>query len=196
MTSIDFSNQSFDDIFDEVTELLTKREAENSKWLNSDGSPKRNYIWKIGSKTPQGDAGENVVRNTLDLVLSEVYGNDVEVSIENKGKGDFDIKVFIPSLDKVIKFEVKTATEDVNGAHQFNGLKKNIDYDFAFLFGVAPENFFFKIESHQHLCETMTTNMSKNVVGSYKHTLNQKRDLIDFNPQNLYNELVSCGIVD
>lgn len=196
MTFINFANQSFDDIFDEATELLTEREAENSKWLNSDGSPKRNYIWKISSKTPQGDAGENVVRNTLDYVLSQVYGNDVDVSIVNKGKGDFDIKVYIPSMDKVIKFEVKTATEDVNGYHQFNSLKKNIDYDFAFLFGVAPENFYFKIESHQHLCETMTTNMSKNVVGPYKHTLNQKNDLIDFNPQNLYNELVFYGIVD
>lgn len=195
MTSLNFANHSFNDIFDEVTELLTEREAGNSKWLNADGSPKRNYIWKIGSKTPQGDAGESIVRTTLEYVLSQVYGNDVEVSIENKGKGDFDIKVFIPSPNKTIKFEVKTATEDVNGCHQFNGLKKNIDYDFAFLFGVAPENFFFQIKSHQFLCETMTTNMSKNVEGSYKHTIAQ-RDLIDFTPQNLYNELISCGIVE
>lgn len=187
---MDFSNQSFSDIFDEATELLVEREAKNSKWLNPDGSPKRNYIWKISSKTPQGDAGENVVRNALDYVLSQLYGNDVDVSIVNKGKGDFDIKVIIPWLNDLIKkFEVKTATEDVNGSHQFNGLKKNIDYDFAFLFGIGPENFFFKIESHQHLCETMTTNMSKNVKGSYKYTINQK-NLIQFNPQNLYNELI------
>lgn len=191
---MDFSNQSFNDIFDEVTELLEEREVKNNKWLNPDGSPKRNYIWKISSKTPQGDAGENVVRNALDYVLSQLYGNDVDVSIVNKGKGDFDIKVIIPSLNVVIKIEVKTATEDVNGSHQFNGLKKNIDYDFAFLFGIGPENFFFKIESHQHLCETMTTNMSKNVKGSYKYTINQK-NLIQFNPQNLYNELISCKVI-
>jgi hypothetical protein len=195
MNLIDFSNQSFEDIFEEATELLAEREAKNSKWLYPNGSPKPNYIWKIGSKTPQGDAGESVVRITLEYVLSAVYGNDVEVKIENKGKGDFDIVVFIPSLNKTIKFEVKTATEDVNGSHQFNGLKKDIDYDFAFLFGVGPEDFFFKIQSHQYLCENLTTNMSKNVEGSYKYTISQK-NLVDFTPQNLYDQLVHCKIID
>ncbi len=174
--------------------MLSDREAEENKWLNIDGSPKKNYIWKYSSKTKQGDAGESVIRTTLDYILSEVYGSDVEVTIANKGKGDFDVKVYIPSLDKIIKIEAKTATEDVNGSHQFNGLKKNIDYDFAFLFGVAPEDFYFTIESHEYLCETMTTNMSRDVEGSYKYTLSQKC-LIKYTPQNLYEELLSKGII-
>jgi len=193
-TLLDISQKTFDDIFEENTEMLAKRESEDNKWLNKDGSPKKNYIWKYASKTKQGDAGESVIRTTLEYVLSEVYGSDVEVTIVNKGKGDFDVKVYIPTADKTIKIEAKTATEDVNGCHQFNGLKKHIDYDFAFLFGVAPEDFYFVIESHKYLCETMTTNMSKDVEGSYKYTVSQK-NLIEYTPQNLYEALVNIGIV-
>jgi len=40
----------------------------------------------------------------------------------------------------------------------------------------------------------MTTNMSKEVVGSYKHTISQK-NLKRFNTENLYNMLETCGIV-
>ena len=92
------------------------------------------------------------------------------------------------------KIEVKTATEDVNGCHQFNGLRKDVDYDFAFLFGVAPEDFFFDIASHEYLCETMTTNMSKEVVGSYKHTIAQK-NLKKFNTKNVYETLCKIGMI-
>jgi hypothetical protein len=194
-TLINFSQNIFDDIFEENTDILSKREAEENKWLNVDGSPKKNYPWKYASKTKQGDAGESVIRTTLEYVLSEVYGSDVEVTIVNKGKGDFDVKVYIPIIDKTVKIEAKTATEDVNGCHQFNGLKKNIDYDFAFLFGVAPEDFYFSIESHEYLCETMTTNMSRDVEGSYKYTLSQKR-LTEYNPHNLYEALVDKGIIE
>ena len=113
----------------------------------------------------------------------------------NKGKGEFDIEVYIQSENRVITFEVKTATEDVNGSHQFNGLKKDVNYDFAFLFGVAPEDFFFKIEPKQYLCENMTTNMSKDVEGSYKHTLSQTK-LLKYTPQNLYDELLKKVFYD
>lgn len=190
-----FFKETFTDIFEENTEILLQRELEKNKWLNSDGSRKKNYVWKYASKTKQGDAGESVIRTTLDYVLSAVYDNDVNVSIVNKGKGDYDILILFQSTGKTIKIEVKTATEDVSGNHQFNGLKKNIDYDYAFLFGVSPDDFFFKIASHEELCEIMTTNMSKDVEGSYKYTLSQKQ-LLEYTPNNLYQELVDVGIID
>lgn len=195
MPTIDLPQKLFDDIFDEATELLKERESERNKWLNADGTQKKNYWWKYASKTRQGDAGESVVRAVFDLLFSHLYGNDVECDIVNKGKGDYDVLVFIPSLNKTIKIEVKTATEDVNGSHQFNGLKKNIGYDYAFLFGVAPDMYFFQIESHDYLADVMTTNMSKNVEGVWKYTLSQKY-LKEFTEQNLYDRLVTCGIID
>jgi hypothetical protein len=194
-TLIDFSQHTFSDVFDEHTKKLVEREAKHNKWLNKDGSKKKNYYWKYASKTKQGDAGESVVCTTLILVLKKIYGNGIKCSVVNKGKGEFDLEVYIQSENRTITFEVKTATEDVNGSHQFNGLKKDVNYDFAFLFGVAPEDFFFKIESKQYLCENMTTNMSKDVEGSYKHTLSQTK-LLKYTPQNLYDELLKKVLCD
>ena len=193
LTAIDLSTINLQDVLEENTEALAMREAENNKWLNEDGTPKKNYTWKYASKTPQGDAGENVVCTSLYLIFSAVYGDDVVCRVVNKGKGEFDVLVTLPDGTEY-KFEVKTATEDVNGCHQFNGLRKDVDYDFAFLFGVGPEDFFFDIASHKYLCETMTTNMSKEVVGSYKHTIAQK-NLNAFTTDNLFNKLQELGLV-
>ena len=188
------SKISFEDILSEQTESLTIRENEKNKWLNADGSKKKNYCWKYSSKTKQGDAGENVVRSVLEVTLSAIYGNDVEVSIVNKGKGEYDVLVYVPSMNKTIKFEVKTATTDTNNSYQFNGLKKGIDYDYAFLLAVSPEDFYFKIESNEYLSDNMTTLMSKGVDGAFKYPLSQKK-VIALTPENLYTELTRCAII-
>ena len=193
LTTINLEGIDLNDVLEENTERLAEREAENNKWLNEDGTPKKNHVWKYASKTPQGDAGESVVATTILLILSEVYGNGVLSRVINKGRGEYDILVTLPD-GREYKVEVKTATEDVHGSHQFNGLRKDVDYDFAFLFAVAPEKFFFEMATHEYLCETMTTNMSKNVEGSYKHTISQKK-LKEFNTMNLYNALCEVGII-
>ena len=192
LTQINLDHINLEDVLEENTERLAEREAENNKWMNEDGTPKKNYVWKYASKTPQGDAGENTVAMSILLILSEIYGDDVQSRVINKGKGEYDILVTLPD-GREYKIEVKTATEDVNGCHQFNGLRKDVDYDFAFLFAVAPEKFFFEIATHEYLCETMTTNMSKEVVGSYKHTIAQKK-LQEFNTMNVYRALQSVGV--
>jgi hypothetical protein len=193
LTAINLSNINLEDVLEENTERLAAREAENNKWLNEDGTPKKNHVWKYASKTPQGDAGESVVATTILLILSEVYGDEVQSRVINKGKGEYDILVTLPD-ERDYKIEVKTATEDVNGSHQFNGLRKDVDYDFAFLFAVAPEKFFFEVASHEYLCETMTTNMSKEVIGSYKYTVAQK-NLTDFNVNAIYEVLCKVGVI-
>jgi len=193
LTAIDLSSINLQDVLEENTDALAEREAENNKWMNEDGTPKKNHVWKYASKTPQGDAGESVVATSILLILSEVYGNEVQCRVINKGKGEYDVLVTLPD-GREYKFEVKTATEDVNGCHQFNGLRKDVNYDFAFLFGVAPEDFFFEIASHKYLCETMTTNMSKEVVGSYKHTIAQK-NLKKFTTQTVYEALCAVGVI-
>ena len=193
LTAINFDDINLKDVLEENTERLAEREAENNKWMNEDGTPKKNYVWRYASKTPQGDAGESVVATTIMLILSKVYGDDVQSRVINKGKGEYDILVTLPD-GREYKIEVKTATEDVNGCHQFNGLRKDVDYDFAFLFAVAPEKFFFEIASHEYLCETMTTNMSKEVVGSYKYTVAQK-NLTEFDPNAIAKALSAVGVL-
>ena len=193
LTAINFDDINLADVLEENTERLAEREAENNKWMNEDGTPKKNYVWKYASKTPQGDAGESVVATTIMLILSKVYGDDVQSRVINKGKGEYDILASIPD-GREYKIEVKTATEDVNGCHQFNGLRKDVDYDFAFLFAVAPEKFFFEIASHEYLCETMTTNMSKEVVGSYKYTVAQNK-LTEFDDNAIAQALTTVGVL-
>ena len=193
LTAINFDDINLADVLEENTERLAEREAENNKWMNEDGTPKKNYVWKYASKTPQGDAGESVVATTIMLILSKVYGDDVQSRVINKGKGEYDILASIPD-GREYKIEVKTATEDVNGCHQFNGLRKDVDYDFAFLFAVAPEKFFFEIASHEYLCETMTTNMSKEVVGSYKYTVAQNK-LTEFDANAIAQALTKVGVM-
>jgi hypothetical protein len=193
LTAINFDDINLADVLEENTERLAEREAENNKWMNEDGTPKKNYVWKYASKTPQGDAGESVVATTIMLILSKVYGDDVQSRVINKGKGEYDILASIPD-GREYKIEVKTATEDVNGCHQFNGLRKDVDYDFAFLFAVAPDKFFFEIASHEYLCETMTTNMSKEVVGSYKYTVAQNK-LTEFDANAIAQALTTVGVM-
>jgi Holliday junction resolvase-like predicted endonuclease len=190
-----FANSNFtEDIMEEVTELLRERELEKNKWYNADGTEKKYTIWKYASKTKQGDSGEGMVRSSIDQILSTIYGsNKVETSIVNKGKGEFDIIIEFLETGRIIKIEVKTATEDVNACHQFNGLKK-VNYDYAFLFGVAPEKCFFEMQTHENINKTLTTKMSKGVDGSYKKTISQK-DLIPFTDLNLYTKLKELGIV-
>lgn len=184
---------SFDSLLTQATADLSQREAEKNKWLKADGTPCTNYIWKYASKTKQGDAGENVVKDVLSIILTEAHGEGVIVEVVNMGKGDFDVKATLPN-GTVYTFEVKTATEDVNNSHQFNGLKKTIAYDFAFLFGVAPEGFYFDIATHEHLCNVMTTNMSKSVIGAYKYTLKQSK-LATLTPENLRAALAQLGVI-
>ena len=105
------------------------------------------------------------------------------------------MSVFNSSANKTIKFEIKTATTDTSNSYQFNGLKKDIGYDYAFLLAVSPEDFYFKIESNQYLSDNMTTLMSKGVDGAFKYTLSQKK-VIPLTPENLYEELNKCSILN
>jgi hypothetical protein len=193
LTATNFDHINLSDVLEENTEMLQNRVSGDNKWLNADGTPKKNYIWKVAPKTPQGDQGESVVATSLRIIFAEVYGPDVQCNVVNKGKGEFDVRLTLPD-GTVYTFEVKTATEDVNGCHQFNGLRKDVNYDYAFLFGVAPEEFYFDIVSHDYLCETMTTNMSKDVVGSYKYTVRQD-NLKLMTTQNLVKVLQSKGML-
>ena len=95
-------------------------------------------------------------------MLIEAYGDGIIVEVVNMGKGDFDVRATLPT-GRVITFEVKTATEDVKGSHQFNGLKKKIAYDFAFLFGFAPNGFLLDIASHKPHCDMMPINNTSSV---------------------------------
>jgi|TARA_B100000035_G_C20781362_1_gene457009 hypothetical protein len=184
--------------FSHITKAATQklRTRVQSIWFDANGEPKENYIWKISDNTPKGDAGEEIVGGIFKELYSELYeGYTVKVDIVGAEKGDYDVIVTVEELDITIKIEVKTATLDSNGKFQWNGLKKGIDYDYAFGLGVRPDDYIFAIQSRKHLEDRLTTNMSRDVEGSYKWTSIKKDNIKVLNKENFTNRLEELSLV-
>ena len=188
------SSMSFSHITKAATEKLKTRVQ--SVWFNADGTPKENYVWKISDNTPKGDAGEEIVGGIFKELYRDLYeGYTVEVKIVGAEKGDYDVIVTVKELDITIKIEVKTATLDSNGKFQWNGLKKGIDHDYAFGLGVRPDDYIFAIQPRNYLEDRLTTNMSRDVEGSYKWTSIKKDNIKVLNKQNFTNRLEELSLV-
>ena len=186
---------SFSDITAAATKNLQSRVA--GKWFNPDGTPKLNYVWKISDNTPKGDAGEEIVGGIFQRLYDEIYeGFEVVVKVVGAEKGDYDVIVTVDSLDITIKIEVKTATQDSNNTYQWNGLKKGIDYDYAFGLGVTPDDFEFAIQSREYLEERLTTNMSRDVEGSYKWTARKSDNVKLLRVENVTERLNELGLIN
>ena len=165
------------------------------KWFNADGTPKPNYIFKIADNTPKGDAGEQIVGKIFEELYTEIFPDEtVEVNVVGGDKGDYDVIVKV-SIGFEIKIEVKTATEDSNGKFQWNGLKKKIDYDYAFGLGVTPDDFVFSIQPREYLEETLTTNMSRDVEGSYKWSSKKSDNVQPLTEDNIKERLKSLNLM-
>ena len=183
--------------FASITSAATQRLQEriSDKWFNLDGTPKPNYIWKVADNTPKGDGGEEIVAGIFQWHYDKVYaGYDVDIKVVGGDKGDYDVIITVSELDITIKIEVKTATEDSNGKFQWNGLKKGIDYDYAFGLGVRPDSFDFAIQSRQYLEETLTTNMSRDVKGSYKWSSTLRDNVMNLTEENFTQRLEELGL--
>ncbi len=92
-----------------------------------------------------------------------------------KDKGPWDIEI------NGIKFEVKTATEDVNGSFQFNHLRYHREYEAVLCLGVSPNSLQFNLWSKADVATGKAgklISMEKNANASYKLT-KRKNDLID-----------------
>ena len=188
-----FSKMSFKSITTKATQELQKRVQ--GKWFNADGTPKPNYIFKIADNTPKGDAGEQIVGEIFNQIYTGLYPNSVvTVDVVGADKGDYDVIVKI-SGHFDIKIEVKTATEDSNGKFQWNGLKKKIDYDYAFGLGVTPDDFVFAIQPREYLEETLTTNMSRDVEGSYKWSSKKDDNVLPLTETNIINRLEELNLM-
>ena len=184
--------------FATITSAATQRLQEriSDKWFNLDGTPKPNYIWKVSDNTPKGDGGEEIVGAIFQQIYNEIYeGCEVIVKVVGADKGDFDVIITVVELDITIKIEVKTATEDSNGKFQWNGLKKGIDYDYAFGLGVRPDDFVFAIQSRKYLEETLTTNMSRDVEGSYKWSSSKRDNVMKLTEDNFTQRLEELNLL-
>ncbi len=190
---------SFSTITEATTQSLQQRVQ--GSWFNTDGTPKKNYIWKQSDNTPKGDGGERIVADTLEHVFVQHYGSDfvVDVNVVGAEKGDYDVIIEVYDSEgttvNTLKIEVKTATEDSNKKFQWNGLKKNIDYDVVFGLGVRPDDFVFAIQPREYIEKTLTTNMSRDVVGSFKWTSKERDNVQVLTEENLTRRVEELGLL-
>ena len=162
-----------EDIVKEELEYLATRNED--KWHGS-----RYEVVKRADMTPKGDFGERVTERMFKKA-------GIPAKIINGGKGEFDILL----VDKGIKLEHKLATEDTNMSFQFNGLKKDVDYDYAYCLGVSPDKLWFGIFP-KSTCDGLTVAMTKNGEDSYKLTAKPEKGrypLAELTPENFLQEV-------
>ena len=132
---------------------------------------KSNPRWRLGNdfdaikkveKVLRGEVGEEFLVDMLKLI-------GCDANRKQGHRGEYDVVLLgSPSL----YIEVKTATEDVQENFQFNGIRYDVDYDFLFTVGVAPDNIFFKIYAKNEVPKNLPS-MAKKTPGTHKLTLSK-----------------------
>jgi len=152
---------------------ITKYNNHN-KWDNGD------YIGiKTVSNTSVGDVGQHFIE-----CICQAHGFKASPPMRDDGKArrqsswDMDIEG--------IKFEIKTASEDVNGYFQFNHIRYHRSYDAVLCLGVSPNDLYFGLWTAAQIktgkAGTLVS-MEKSANASYKLTKKSKDlyKIVDFN---------------
>ena len=139
-----------------VNELIS-----NSSFKFKDWEGKRFASVKFASASEKGAIGEDFLHRML---IALGYKN-VETLRGRKGPYDVGVK----NGKKDVKFEVKTATLDIGGNFQFNGVRYDTKYTHLFFFGLLPNEIRYEI-------------VDKNMIigGSYTMTPMRKGSNSDF----------------
>jgi len=137
------------------------RHADSDKWV---GSPFEAI--KRVSNTKVGSVGQDFLEEYAASLGIEVRF-PVNAAGERAKQSPWDIE-----LDGV-KFELKTATEDVAGKYQFNHIRYHRKYDAVICLGISPANIYFGMWSKADLTTGKAgtlTSMEKGANASYKLT--------------------------
>ncbi|MBT5148432.1 MAG: hypothetical protein HOM41_07700 [Flavobacteriales bacterium] len=163
-----------DEVVKKQMEILSGRKS-FTKWTGS-----KFECVKDAACTPKGDFGERIFADILNKL-------GFTAEIVNCGKGEFDVLM----KDSGLKIEVKTATEDTSKHFQFNGIKKDVNYDFVFCFGVSPSKLWFNFFP-KSVCKNLTCAMTKDGGDSFKLTASPrsfKYPLHEFSAERFVKEV-------
>lgn len=166
-------------------QLFTRALLDNhddSKW----GSGEFNGIKTI-SNTKVGSVGLDFIESLCcELSIRIVFPLKKDESRANQSPWDIEIND--------IKFELKTATEDVNGSFQFNHVRYHRPYDALLCLGVTPNELYFGMWSKADVVTGKAGNlvtMEKGANASYKLTKKPKdlKPITEFSDTiNLFTE--------
>lgn len=172
--------RTIDEVVAPLLEKLENTVESENKWHGS----KHEIVNKAPNST-KGTFGENFTSDMIENICG------VKSNIINGGIGDFDILT-----ETGIKIEHKLATEDTNGKFQFNSLKKDADYDYAFCLGVSPNDMWFMVVPKDEI-KKLTTSMNPGTE-VYKLTGSKKtvksntvttREMFPLTPENFKREV-------
>ncbi|MDE0090766.1 MAG: hypothetical protein OXP12_05375 [Thaumarchaeota archaeon] len=107
-----------------------------------------------------GDIGQDFVKKWCDAL-------DLAWKEPDQRQSPWDVKI------KGISFEVKTATEDVGGAFQFNHIRHHREYQGLLCLGISPDNVLFNMWRKGDLAEGLAgrlVTMDKGSSATFKLT--------------------------
>jgi hypothetical protein len=108
------------------------------KWLEPESKYKEYRSLQIDKR---GSFGERF----FSQVLSQIYYRRLKIEYKDGDQGDWDLKF------NGVKFEIKTASIDVNNKFQNEGIKKDGDYDGVLFLGVTPNSLYIKFTLKQDI---------------------------------------------
>lgn len=124
------------------------------------------------SNSKVGDVGQKYVE-----AICNHYGIEYILPMSNKGiparQSSWDLEI------AGVKYEIKTATEDVKGSFQFNHIRYHRDYDAVLLIGIGLDSVFYNSWSKAEIVTKKAgtlVSMEKGANASYKLT-KRPRDL-------------------
>ena len=136
--------------------------TDNPKWNEGD------YIGiKTVSNTKVGSIGQDFIEALCgELAIDCDFPMRIN-NIDRATQSPWDIKI------GNVKFELKTATEDVSGNFQFNHIRYHRPYDAVLCLGVAPDKLYFALWSKADIATGKAgtlVSMEKGANASYKLT--------------------------
>ena len=155
--------------------MITLRRTSQDKWTDA-----RFAEVKSSTMTAKGDFGEDLTTHMLNEL-------GFEARRVNQGIGEFDIVMGEWLI------EHKLATEDTNGSFQFNGIKKDVNYDIVFCLGVSPNDLWFTIITKDEALD-LSVSMTKGGSDSFKYSVPVNK-MIAYNEKNVMSELTRLGVV-
>lgn len=145
----------------EILKEVLRHHDDAEKWLNSDFEAVKRI-----SNTKVGRVGQDFLE-----ALASAYELRAEFPVNARGvraqQSPWDIKL------EGIRFELKTATEDVKGHFQFNHIRYHRQYDAVLCLGIAPNTIYFGLWSKADLATGKAgglVSMEKSANASYKLT--------------------------
>ncbi len=141
--------------------IAVGKNLDNPKWKQGD------FIGiKTVSNTKVGSIGQDFIEG-LCGALSIPCNFPLRADNTRMTQSPWDIEI------SGVKFELKTATEDVNGSFQFNHIRYHRQYDAVLCLGVTPNELYFGLWSKADVATGRAgtlVSMEKGANASYKLT--------------------------